>query len=592
MVINKQNDHVILLHIDKKHHYKLKEKYGVNDPQQLMCWQGDDLSADGIFEILKFAGAAVNDVNTIEKKYYPDGSNYESLVEFFRLFKKDLLLDLTDKKIQIANKCNIYAINLMDYLLSATLIDKILVGLLYDDNNEFLDGDNCFVLMIRNVDWAKRSHVFQDIISKKVIKGKILVFDYRGYGVLYNNGILINGEIEIDRKFFYKTLNVSYDSVYKSLIRDTNNYIGHFVLPNSHVRTHYDLTDFIKRDNVSEYIFKQMLDLKGVSESLLLIGVGLEDDAIHRVGDQFCSLLQDKCDIKFVYIPLDASIENRIQIDWLSFYQTIILFGDIVNSGETIKKYLLWIASHMKRNKDVKIFSIIKMLNSPQNIEGLNLNGGLTIQRKFYPKDSLCPLCKMEQPEITVNNIDHFRKIDDRQLTPFDFWEMVGESKALLMNDNDKNTYGIDTIRIFKRYRNWLKSLIKNKYDKYFNNYKANLIVTVEEDGGLLFADLVSDAIGVSETLKISRSDIKKAVPGVKIDIETRIKNDITNFAIIVDDCINSGNTILNLIILCRTHNIVPLGVIIFDSRANYQALQSIAAYIGDNNVHPLYSWA
>ncbi len=57
-------------------------------------------------------------------------------------------------------------------------------------------------------------------------------------------------------------------------------------LPHSHARTHYDLSEFVARDNVREYVLSILTDLVGSPQSAFVLGTGTEHEAVRRLGDR------------------------------------------------------------------------------------------------------------------------------------------------------------------------------------------------------------------------------------------------------------------------------------------------------------------
>src|SRR5205085_9257739 len=116
---------------------------------------------------------------------------------------------------------------------------------------------------------------------------------------------------------------------------------------------------------------------------------------------------------------------------------SFVILTDIVNTGGTLQGVIQYLTDHGKRDF-VRLFSIAKMRNSPAEIGDIPLSSVVTVNRDFYPaKANECLLCQLGQPAHSVKTGEDFLFVGSEQLTPFDFWELVRDARALVENASD-----------------------------------------------------------------------------------------------------------------------------------------------------------
>ncbi|KJU85320.1 Phosphoribosyltransferase domain protein [Candidatus Magnetobacterium bavaricum] len=234
------------------------------------------------------------------------------------------------------------------------------------------------------------------------------------------------------------------------------------------------------------------------------------------------------------------------------------------------------------------------MLNSPNTIEGIQLNTGVDIKRNYYEnKVEKCPLCKLKQPLFDVTGVEDFYKISPEQLTPFDFWEIVADCKALRTGDCDKQgrrfSFRIETENIFEKYKCWLKNLIEKRFNENWSNMKPNIICTVDEPSGIKFAELVLSAIGVGEIKPIPRAVLNKTTSVGDSSAKKHFKD--SDKILIVDDGINYGDTVKAIIGFCKMFEVSPMGVLVFCCRLTEDEISRVKRLMAKKPLVALYKW-
>jgi adenine/guanine phosphoribosyltransferase-like PRPP-binding protein len=245
----------------------------------------------------------------------------------------------------------------------------------------------------------------------------------------------------------------------------------------------------------------------------------------------------------------------------------------------------------------IKLFAIARMRNSPATTTtGLKINAVVPIKRDHYSKND-CPLCELGQPLKEVQTVDDFYYIDKAQLTPFDFWELVKDCNALerlqLDPQERKFLYRINTKRIIARYRNWLKSVIRQKYESVWPNTRPTAICTVEEKRGIEFSGLVAESldVGMDNVISIQRDILRRITPSSVLLNGENPFSEKSQRILIVDDGINYGFTIENLINYCRAGGFNPAGALVLDSRLTEEQQERLQALMGGQRILALYNW-
>ena len=60
---------------------------------------------------------------------------------------------------------------------------------------------------------------------------------------------------------------------------------------------------------------------------------------------------------------------------------------------------------------------------------------------------------------------------------------------------------------------------------------------------------------------------------------------------LVVDDGLNYGRTMYQLILFCRAAGIMPVGGMVLDSRLNEKETRTIRSYMSRNHLVALYTW-
>lgn len=594
MAMDKSKKRNLLVVNIRPEYYSILNKYRIPFPVQDDSWSGDSISKDGLYRMLvkyQFLNEVHYDVSFFLPVVRDD---HDSLSLFFNVFSREVQLYLY-QKMDGLTVGDILVFNFMSYDLCASLIDKIFSGLFM---NVDYASEYGIVFMVKNYRSLIKSKVFLDLVKRQWFGCGFLVFDFFGNYMRFKDGVISEG-FEPDRKYYYDLMGVSKDKIYGSLIYKTNSYIGHYDLGGAHIRTHYDLTHFVTKDNVTEYLYGILSDIKGDAECVLVVGIGLERKAIDIVGVHFQSTLKDLIGVEFRYFN-DYNVFDEFLSEWKCRYDLIIVVGDIVNSGGTLRPYIARLKEYAGKFVGLKVFAMVRMLNSVKSIEGVWLDYAIEIKRKSYLKDiDVCPLCHLLQPVTSVSTIEDFNDVSDKQLTPFDFWEIVTDSKALKGGEFDKQEryfyYRVDVAMIVKKYKNWIYNLIRCKYEKIWTNTRPDFILTISEayyDGidSPCFVSLVSKAVKVNDIIKVPRKNIKKITENIRNEFDKYLCSGAPVKTLIVDNSISHGNTVRGLLNVCQELKIMPVGVLVFDSRLNSTAEQNIRNRVEDKYV-ALYSW-
>ncbi len=485
-------------------------------------------------------------------------------------------------------------LNLMPFCLSISRIDKMVIGL-FGSDSFFHQMRGSLVVMVRNVDWILKSEKLAMLRSGNALQTDLLALDIRGYVTRFAQDKAPSNH-SIGRGSFRQILDLDTNEIYRSLVFGTNAYIGHYELRNSHVRTHYDLEEFVKRDNVWEYLYGAFLEVVGETDRLLMIGTGMEVRVLQRITEQLKSALEDRHTVDIECIP-SHSLAREISVGWSERYDMAVVITDIVNSGETLKGLVSTLADANSGEKPIRAFAITQMKNSPSVVSGVSLAAGVKIRRDYYPNDpSKCPLCQIHQPLTTVHTADDFCRVEKGQLTPFDFWEIINDSGSLIKNRQDlqgrRFSYRVDTARVVRRYANWLGNTVAHFAAEAWPNCRPDVICTVDEESGVAFADLVAGALGVSRVVSVPRQVLRKVTPsgGLPPDVDSPLCH--SDQVLVVDDGANFGGTLMSLIAYCRAATrMPPMGALVLDSRLDTQGVGKISAQMARRPLIALYQW-
>lgn len=581
---------LIVADIDNRN-YKELVGYGISLSED-NCWQKDERKKEGFLKVISEGGITYTETPEINEILIDCSITNGTLEGYFEQFIAQVL-DFRTKSEAPAQANKILIINFMPFYLSVTRLNKIMQGIYSSTRHTEIKQFTSVIFLIRNIDWLTKSTTFQSIRENKLC-GETWAIDIRCYGVKY----LLDGNISNftpSREVFRSLLNIDDNHIYNSLVFKTNSYIGHFDVGSSHVRTHYNLTEFIRRDDVWEYLNKSFEDIVGSAHTILLLGVGMEHGVLQKIGEHLTTLLDQKMVVKFVNQPT-ASPESVITTAWCEDHDMAIVVTDIVNTGNTLKPWINELNKKNNKQRLIKAFAVATMKNSNQNIEGVAIHSGIKIKRDYYSSNpDKCPLCLLSQPIKQVKKVEDFIYVDKCQLTPFDFWELVKDSNALKINAKDHQgrifKYRVDTTSLIARYGCWLGNVVRVKFKNMWPNTRPDIICTVEESTGETFANLVAKALEIESIVKIPRNNLNKITSsgGLPSDIINPFSKD--DRILIVDDGINFGKTIYKLIEYCRAADIIPIGVMVIDSRLNTEQTKVIRARMSRNHLVALYNW-
>ena len=568
--------------------YSALQHFGIAE-SQASSWGPESRNTEAVRELLT-SSPFVDPQGQILEFLVQSVESADSLEAYYTNFIRAAFVGAAQKLPELRVSLDVLAINLMPFHLSTTLVDKIAKGLAALSASEPLARDIPVVFLVRNLDWFTKSVIFKSVAGSGSPPTRYTIIDVRGLKIDYENGRPTE-VFQLSRSLFQNALRFRDDGFYRALIYGTNSFIGHFELKDSHVRTHYDLSEFVRRDNVSEHVFSLLANLINGFERVTILGVGMEQSVIMRLGFLMQSMLPDRI-CSFEYLTEANLRENKVL--WLQRSDCVVVLTDIVNTGNTLEAVVAPLSQNNPKGVTVRMFSMIRMSNSPQSIGGVPLNAAITIKREFYPRDEeKCPLCQLHQPIKRVLRTEDFYHVAKEQLTPFDFWEIVSDCRALLRLCTDpqgrKFSYRVDTRTIIRRYGRWLKNVIRYKYDSVWPRFRPDVICTVEEDAGLAFARAVAESLDVRKVVSISRNDLRRVTPsGVPL---TNPLSAMPRRVLVVDDGMNYGSTMETLIDFCRAAKINPMGALVFDSRLKPKEVERLQSKMGGHSIIALYTW-
>lgn len=585
---------LIVVDIDPAAHPTLL-RYGITEPKQWLPWAPESRNDSGWSYLLVEAGLTHTPaINVSPTRILPDGEP-QCLEEFFES-TLDALKAALGRATRHTTHTRFILLNLMPFTLCITLIDKIVNGILRSNARTAFSSECHLIFFLRNIDILFKSSAFQHACRTKgfgIID--VSAIDFRGYGATFVIGAP-RRDFQVARRAFAGILPTTREKVHRSLVFETNTHLGHFILPNSHIRTHYDLSDFIARDNVWEYILSVLSHTVEEYSPILAVGTGLEKDAVVRMGQQLVTSIADQAIIDFAYCPDPPTVQAALQ-NWSQTYAIALVLSDIVNSGTTLSGVVEALRRHNFHERPIRVFTVARMQNSPQYIADLPLVAAVDIPREYYPpKAEECLLCGLQQPYKQVTSAQDFVHVDEAQLTPFDFWEIVHDASALQEGATDLQqrhfSFRVDTNRLIKRYGRWLENVIRDKAQRRWPSTRPDLLCTVEEESGMAFASLVSKALGGVPITAVPRENLRGAtLAGHPFsDLVKRLSCHGTR-VLLVDDGINYGKTLGRLIIVCRVAGAAIMGAIVFDCRLADTDVKSLCRQMGSAPLLSLYTW-
>ena len=232
-------------------------------------WTLGTCSSAGFADLSASCGFAVDAEAQVHQMALGADEQPGSLAQYFLLIGDQLsrrLQQLTES----GAAAGPVVLNLMTLLPSSSRLDRIVDGLFPSTPRAF--GLPPLLLLNRNVDLLLRSSSLQRALDEGRVPEGCVAVDARGFAARFHTASRVE-QFEVERGPFRAILSPSPEKLYRSLVFGTNTYIGHYKLPDSHVRTHYDLREFIQRDDTWEYCYSHLLDLIGDAERALCIGV-------------------------------------------------------------------------------------------------------------------------------------------------------------------------------------------------------------------------------------------------------------------------------------------------------------------------------
>lgn len=524
---------------------------------------------------------------------------------------------------------DIIAFNFMPFIFRPANANRIIRGICQGLTVWPQLSKSCLVFFVRQHTLFSRSEQLCGLIQSNDGPNKAVIIDLDGYAVIIARNTEdiqaepITSKTNISRMLFEEILHFKDKTSFRNaLIYETNINIGHFDVGTCHVRTHYDLKDFIRRDNVFEHLYNEFYNITDKYNRTSIIAIGLEDEALTIFGNRIEAANKNDPQVKTSkkkqlrevfwrghFLPDEILNQKKSIKKWAKNSDCLFLLTDVVNSGATIfklKAKLEEIIKDTKKSRDkdnaileteIKLFSVVKMNNAPDDIPS-----AVVINRPYHSsKPALCPLCILGQPikRIDPNNWKtDFRYVAHNQLTPLDFWEIVQDCRAFKRKmpylAGGKLIHRVDTSKIIQRYKNWLSNIVQFKYLSTWGVNFPDRIITLKGEPGEEYAKLILNA------LKKPKIDIL-SIPRDVINEEEQLPNNLENQLIdiknnkkeilLVDDGINSGGTAKKLIKFANKYEIKIMGFLVLDNRLNEKQSQELELSMNSGKLICLYNW-
>lgn len=355
----------------------------------------------------------------------------------------------------------------------------------------------------------------------------------------------------------------------------TTRYLGHFILHSKvHVRTHYDIYKLIHNERAYSFIKEKFEDLCKKRGFDLILGFGLCSMAISELIEALGSSMG--IPYGFIYEGAMEFIQSAIERG----QKRVMLISDVVNSGKSAKSQIDMVNS--LGGEVVGLFVIISMENSVKTIDGVPVDSCTKFGRTYYEEDK-CRLCKLGYPERPVESADQFREVFKYDTQPLDFWELVDDAKAFRVGHQiigsvpNHYLYYIDTPRIFKKYGDWIATVLTDKIKRGKINIKNihHLICPNEEGARLLCEKLATKIEMKHENIElIDREDIRKSSPtGIEKDLREKYEKLIGKNILLIDDGVNTLNTYSGFKNLASGLGASLVAYIIFLNRLSHQKM-------------------
>lgn len=605
-------------------------------PLETTSWHHVCKNVPGLINLLREAGAIVDIphephivVLAPAEIRQPNRQKFTDVQEYFYELTRQSLDRLGVQLSLDVDVPDVLAFNLMPFYPRAAIADRVMNGICRAIEAVPNISSTCLAFFVRTHRSFSGNDELRHLVQSSLYPNKAIIVDLDGFLInLEHNDVKNRNEPlftrrSVARSIFERVLHFKdKNSFRRALVYQTNINIGHFDVGTCHVRTHYDLTDFVRRDNVFEHLYSEFCHVTTGFNNIAVIATGLERNALTVLGNRLQS-----ASVNDLQMASGGSLQSRkvtwrghffanevssyaeqIQ-DWVCGSDCVLVLTDIVNSGSTARRTAEAFRQIVKNMKtcskthngkiEIKTFAVAKMNNSPSDMEA-----SVVINRPYFSSDQdLCLLCQLKQPIRKVEQDtweEDFRYVDPAQLTPLDFWEMVQDCDAL---QKEKSYAGgirlmhrVDTERLLQRYSHWLTNVIAAKYRSTWGRNYPDMILTVSEEGGLRFAALISEALRPHRCRIL---DIPRAVLDEKQEPSDELTNKLDEckelrFRVLVaDDGINFGYTARNLIRLTRKYEINVLGMLVLDSRLETSELQRFATESAnkDFRIEALYIW-
>ena len=481
-----------------------------------------------------------------------------------------------------------FVLNLFCYWVPKTVAEKIVEGIRAFADSKGDEGALNIVLLVRN----RRSFLEADAYKALLQKWPSASVSFVEYGGSRYNATGSKSS-PIPRGAFLRALSVERAEFYSRLVFRSNAYLGHFKLANSHVRTHYDLEDFVREDIVYEQILAQLTELVPRDGTLAVVRHGLEVNALEQLATKLRADLGSRV-IQSVHYA--APLPDWAASD-IASADSVLLLTDVVNSGHSLEAAYLDLYEIRGRKGPVRCYSIAQMSNTPAL--PFDLMCGTKIRRPFYePGD--CVLCRLEQPATDVSSLIDFRTVHPTQLTPLDFWEMVYDCHAMERRQVGPSgsllPFRVETGLLVTRYGKWLRNVVAAKCSTAdFGGQPPSSILTVEEEppsrsSGRAFAEIVKRALRIERAgiRSVARSELRSESLNRPI-----AENELGRERVLmVDDGINGGETMRGLALYAFNRGATLAGAVVIDNRLEKHELDRLrrSAKI-DGEIVTLYDW-
>lgn len=431
-----------------------------------------------------------------------------------------------------------------------------------------------------------------------------------------SQGIAFIEKIGIPSDKFAKALYMTESQRSDALVFGANMQIGHFALEHCHTRTHYDISEYLRRDSVRENAYEWLRDVLGRSPRSLrntcFVVAGIHRTALTGLLHSFALAINIPTPMVFEEVGGEPGASFR---DCVGSLAQVVVLADIVLTGRTVKECLRGIASSCAKEKRLRVLSVARMANSPDSIDVgkrvIKIEYFVSVNRVFYDKNN-CPLCELSQPRTprasgSIESAKGYRH-DASQLTPLDVWEMVGERGALQLEYDGRDgcqAAKISTIKhkesknfgLTERYGNWLTEFVHQWFASSGIDYEAvQHIVTINEPSGRRFAEIVARARGLSHRgiTYVDRPDPEGGAGALEEGPGQRHRQIVfpeNAGLLLVDDGINTGDTFRYLASTLSADSYI-LGGVVFDSKMSKDELDRLARECGmQGKIASLYNW-